>query len=152
MTKTTQERFESNFIKSDGCWEWGASKDKKGYGRFRFAGRKQLVHRVAYQLYIGEIPSGMCVCHHCDNPSCVNPSHLFVGTQADNIRDRDSKGRGYDRHGEKHGKAKLTASQVIDIRKRHGDGERDADLARQYGVTQTAIYCIVRYLSWTQLV
>ena len=152
MRETIQERFESKFTKSDGCWEWEAGKVRNGYGTFRIAERKQRAHRVAYQLYVGEIPDGMYVCHRCDNPSCVNPEHLFLGTNADNVHDRENKGRGKyvipDNSGEKNSSAKLTCAQVVEIWARHSDGERVVNLAKEFGVSQSAIYKIVYGLTW----
>ena len=117
MIGTILERFESKFAKSDGCWRWIAYKNNDGYGKFMIDGRSQSAHRVAYQLYVGGIPPGMCVCHRCDNPCCVNPAHLFLGTISDNMRDCDNKGRrigkGGGVSGEKHWNAKLTEAQII---------------------------------------
>ena len=153
MTGTVQERFEAKFTKSEGCWEWNAYKDRVGYGTFRIAERHQMAHRVAYQLYVGEIPAGLCVCHHCDNPRCVNPAHLFLGTQADNMRDRENKGRGVfpGLSGENHGSAKLTEAQVIEIRAKYGEGARQVDLAKEFGVTQSIISMIVCGRVWTKI-
>lgn len=78
----------------DECWCWTASRLPSGYGRVRFEKKSTYAHRVAWILTHGPIPEGMVVCHHCDNPPCCNPKHLFVGTQADNVHDRDRKGRG----------------------------------------------------------
>lgn len=78
---------------SDGCWLWNGLLNRKGYGSFRFRGKQQCAHRVAYKLLVGEIPGGLFVCHSCDTPACVNPKHLWLGTAADNNRDRDIKGR-----------------------------------------------------------
>lgn len=75
------------------CWPWMAGKNDNGYGRLRFKGRTTYAHRAAYELAVGVIPEGMFVCHTCDNPPCVNPGHLFVGTALDNNRDRIAKGR-----------------------------------------------------------
>lgn len=82
------------------CWEWCAAKDKDGYGTFQFAGvdgkskrEKRRAHRVSYEIFHGEIPSGMIVCHRCDNSSCVNPSHLYLGTTSDNVADRVARKR-----------------------------------------------------------
>lgn len=90
------ERFEAKVYAepSCGCWLWGGSLDGDGYGMFRSKGRVERSHRVAWQLYRGEIPPGICVLHRCDNPTCVNLDHLFLGTKADNAWDRAKKGRG----------------------------------------------------------
>lgn len=149
MMETVMERFEAKIDKSTGCWEWKASKDKDGYGRFRFSGRSQKASRVAWMLYVGEIPSGMLVCHHCDNPGCVNPAHLFLGTDAANTRDKYDKGRGVT--GEKNGRAKLTVEQVIEIRSKYATGEHQRSLAAQYGVAYQHISLIVRRVNWTHL-
>lgn len=151
MRKNDKESFESHFIKTNGCWEWQGHKDHGGYIRIRFCGRREFVHRLSYQFYVGEIPKGMCVCHHCDNRCCVNPSHLFLGTQLDNVHDRDMKGRGADRHGENHHLSKFTEQQVIDIRRRYNDGECMSILAKEHGVTYGAIYAVVRRRNWTHI-
>ncbi len=76
-----------------GCWLWTAGMRLNGYGQVKIRRVNQLAHRVSYQVHVGPMPEGMCVCHKCDVPCCVNPDHLFLGTQADNMRDRDRKGR-----------------------------------------------------------
>ena len=86
-------RFWEKVNKTKGCWEWTASKTGSGYGKIMYNGRLQGAHRVALMLEGTEIPNGICVCHHCDNPSCVRPDHLFLGTHADNTRDMMEKGR-----------------------------------------------------------
>lgn len=95
MAKTLKERFEEKYkIVASGCWEWQYSVNKKGYGMFGIAtSTTQLAHRVSFTLYKGDIPEGLFVLHHCDNPKCVNPEHLFLGTNTDNMRDAKAKGR-----------------------------------------------------------
>ena len=87
------ERFWSKVEKTDGCWIWMASRDPKGYGTFGFEGRVHKAHRVAYILAFGEVPNGAHVLHSCDNPHCVNPSHLRPGTHTDNMQDKVLRGR-----------------------------------------------------------
>ena len=151
VARTIQERFEDKYRESEGCWEWIAGKLPNGYGQFWIAGREQLAHRVAYGLYVNEIPAGLCVCHRCDNPGCVNPAHLFLGTLADNSRDRENKGRGADRSGEKSGTAKLTKEQVVEIRTMYSEGATQNDIAKEFGVSRPTISHIVCRLAWSKI-
>ena len=132
--KTMLERFESKFVKSKGCWEWQAAINN-GYGWFA-AKKPTRAHRVAWQLYKGAIPEGMCVLHKCDNKKCVRPSHLFLGSQLDNIEDMRTKGRagckGYRR-------GRLTWQQVCEIRKSQ---ETQRILAQKYKMNQPDISSI----------
>lgn len=158
-------RFREKYVITEsGCWEWVASTVPKGYGVIWFQGRQQYAHRVSYQLHTGDIPDDLFVLHRCDNPKCVNPKHLFVGTAAENTADMMNKGRhrtnpaigdrnAMRRHkgllsGEKNGFAKLTREQVALIRELHRNGAKQVDLATQFGVNQPHISRIVRGEVW----
>lgn len=138
---------------ANGCIEWNTV-GRGGYGRLivgsRTDGSRRTVsaHRYAYEIFVGPIPSGKVVCHRCDNRRCVNPKHLFLGTQQENIADRESKGRNVVSRGEANGQAKLTAAQVLEIRN-SADGCRR--LATQYGVDKKAIQRIRRGEQWASV-
>lgn len=131
----------------DGCWEWTGSFNDKGYGKVRVDGRMVRAHRVAWELAHGplSLPADATVCHRCDNPACVRPDHLFLGTQLDNIRDRDAKGRAA--RGAQTGAAKLSDEDVRAIRAAAGDLSGRA-LARRYGVSHVVVQGILRGESW----
>ena len=128
-----------------GCWEWLGSCNRRGYGRW-YEGGEVLAHRYFYEQHVGPIPEGMCVCHRCDNPKCVNPDHLFLGTHRDNMEDCVRKGR--QATGERNGQAKLTTAMVREIRERAAHGESGSSLGRSYGVRQTSIWKIVNGQHW----
>lgn len=99
---------------TSGCLEWQGAKNRSGYGVINCGDRTRLAHRVAYRLYVGPVPDGMQVCHSCDNPSCVNPDHLWAGTNMDNVKDRDQKGR--QPKGMNHGKVKFPTEVIEAVR------------------------------------
>lgn len=133
-----------------GCWEWQGSKDKKGYGRININKRPVLTHRFAWELENGPIPDGKDVLHSCDNPCCVNPSHLFLGTNDDNIADKVDKGR--QERGSGHHRAKLTENQVIEIRRRYALGNiSHSQLAAEYGVCRMAVTDIISRRNWAHI-
>lgn len=94
MPKTIEDRFWAKVDRGDGCWRWTAGCDSSGYGSLKTGQTKVSAHRLSWQLHHGPVPPGQNVLHRCDNPRCVRPSHLFLGTQADNIADMLAKGRG----------------------------------------------------------
>ena len=153
------ERFWAKVNKKsdDECWEWTASGSNKGYGRIRVKGKMYKAHRVSWTIHQGEIPEhnsyhGMCVCHKCDNPSCVNPAHLFLGTNKENAEDRKRKERGEAFPGEKNGSHKLTEKQVVEIREKYIPYKYILrQLAEEYGVHLTEIHHIVKYKKWKHI-
>lgn len=148
------ERFWSYVDRSNGeldCWMWTGPLRGNGYGRLKIRGKENPVHRFSWELHNGPIPDGLIVCHHCDTPLCVNPHHLFVGTTADNLADRNAKGRAVYHSGSKNGAAKLTEANVRVIRAKHSVGTTNAALAREFNVTPGAISLIVRRKNWRHL-
>jgi hypothetical protein len=155
-TIPAEERFWAKVDKSDGddsCWIWKAGIRKDGYGVFHPSAlnRNKVAHRFAYELTYGEIPDGLLACHKCDNHKCVNPKHIFLGTQRDNMRDMLAKGRNGTKRvtGESHHKAKLSNEKISYIRNRYAVGDiKQKDLAKEFGVSQTNISCIIRRTGW----
>ncbi len=133
--------------KSDECWEWLASKNNKGYGLISVKGRLRLVHRMVWSLVIGPVPDGLCVLHKCDNPGCVNPEHLFLGTHADNMADMARKHRSI--IGEKNPHAKLTVEEVEAIRTECAKpGVTQASVAAALSVSRQQISHIILGQNW----
>ena len=130
------------------CWEWTAKKTR-GYGYFSSKGKSYRAARWIYQRLTGEqLSEDVVVMHKCDNPSCVNPSHLKVGTHSENTRDMVAKKRNPNRTGERHPLAKIVAADVIVIRKRAAMGESRASIAKDYPVRRTQIDKIVNKKNW----
>lgn len=152
--------FWSRVVKGDGCWEWTGARSG-GYGTVAVGGRTVKAHRVSWEMTFGAIPDGLCVLHRCDNPGCVRPDHLFLGTVDDNNKDRAAKGRSrgvFDssaghpakkRRGEKHWQARLSDDDVRAIRARRASGALCDDIARDYGVNPATISRIARGV-WRQ--
>jgi hypothetical protein len=151
--KRTFPRFLSKIDRSAGprgCWLWLKSASWDGYGYFRFMGKVMLAHRVAYSLRHGEVPpSDTCVLHSCDNPSCVNPRHLFLGTRLDNNVDRESKGRGNHPKGRCNGNSKLRESDVRWIRRLYWKySVSQQEIANRFSISTGPVYQIVHYRTW----
>ena len=151
------KRFWPKVCVREKCWEWIASKNTDGYGllmcRNKAAGfpRKLLrAHTVSWEIHFGAIPKGMHVLHTCDNPGCVNPGHLFLGTHQDNMRDMKEKGRapGASSPGDKHPRAILSSEVVKSLRDRHSKGERIVALARDTGYRYATVWAAVRGVNW----
>lgn len=138
--------------KSDGCWIWtgGAC---RGYGLFKMGGRSYRAPKFSWRLAFGEVPPGLFVCHSCDNPACVNPAHLFLGTHDDNMRDMVSKKRatGCPLRGEQSPSSKLTSAQVIEIRAAKAAGMAYRPLCRLYGISYNTAWCVVNRRTWTHV-
>lgn len=149
---TYQEKFWLFVDKTDSCWIWTGPIGWGGYGVFRRHGKTEFAHRISYFVANREYPDNLIVCHKCDNPICVNPNHLFVGTHADNVHDMMRKGRSNQARGESSGKAKLSRHDVFDIRRRFKkDGKTAVELASEYGVNKENIYRIAYRQSWKWL-
>lgn len=162
-------RFENGYTPepTTGCWLWFRHADRKWYGRIFDAthGGNRYAHRVSYEIHRDPIPEGMCVCHKCDTPACVNPGHLFVGTKKDNTQDMVRKGRTNSRQmaeimrrriangwrGEGVPTSKLTDAQVLEIRERVARDEPRREVAATFGVTLSLVSQIVNGKVWTHL-
>jgi len=149
------ERFWAKVDKECECWNWTGCL-RRGYGIFWFNGTDRRAHRYSYIIHhpltfdLLEHPD-ICVCHKCDNPKCVNPAHLFLGSNADNMDDKMEKGRSADKKGEKNGRAILTETQVREIRSRYLAGISRRQLEIEYGIKKTTIYKIISRKSWKHL-
>ena len=150
MTPLEIAKFWSQVKRTSGCWLWLGSCFKNKYGRFRTGGKNCLTHRLAFELINGYDPGSYCVLHHCDNPKCVNPAHLFTGTQKDNLADMDKKGRrkNPDICGRKNPNAKLTIQNVRYIKQ---SNKSHAELSREFNVTSSTIGYIRRGKSWRHI-
>jgi hypothetical protein len=135
------------------CLLWqGATSGKSKYGQIRIDGQKQRCHRVSYQLHKGDIPEGMIVMHSCDTPLCINPSHLSLGTQVENMADMRSKGREHHNQGDGNGRSSLCAADAADIRasyQRYSRNFGSTALAKKYGVSDQAILDVVSGKTWS---
>jgi hypothetical protein len=147
--KTAKDRFEKKFLVTPGCWLWQKGK-RNGYGQFDLKGKTVSPHRASYEFYVGKIPDGLRVLHKCDNPPCVNPDHLFLGTDRDNVADCIKKGRAKRLRflGGENGRAKLTQESALKIR---ADKRKLIEIAADYGVTSTTVCDIKAGRRWKHI-
>lgn len=135
------------------CWEWQGARNHQGYGNFSINRKPYIAHRIAYKLRYKNDPQQLQVCHKCDNPSCCNPTHLFLGTNLDNVKDRDMKGRqsktSLFKKGEMNPRAKLTSADVAKIRAKYKEYEYGyKKLAKEFNSHYANIRRIVKGLQW----
>lgn len=149
--KTLEERFWEKVDKSGDCWMWMACRDQRGYGQFALgAGQRDnstKAHRLAWEIVNRtSVPKGMCVCHTCDNPPCVNPAHLFLASHSENMLDKAAKGRAYSMPRAINHMSKLTPEQVTELKARYAaGGVTQYQLAEEFGMTQPGISYIIRH-------
>lgn len=147
------ERFHEkwNYNVENGCWEWIAATMGKGYGFIKIPKtRKQIgAHRLSYLIHQGDIPEGMLVCHTCDNVKCVKPSHLFLGTQSDNLQDMKNK----DRHlkGDRNSRSKLNDDIVRQIHKLSSEGLSQGKIAKIFKLSQSTVWKILKGKRWVHI-
>lgn len=140
-------------VTESGCWLWLGPVNWAGYGRATFCNKSRSVHRVSWEVTYGSIPIGLCVLHKCDVPCCINPSHLFLGTMRDNFHDMVRKGRQKltPPAGERNGHAKLTTTEVLEIRALADSGWSNESLMEKFSIKRSQIHAIRHRYSWSHL-
>lgn len=146
LNKKQLNKFWGKVQKTNGCWNWIGALTQKGYGNFRYGYKQLRVHRLSWMMHNGKISKDLLVCHSCDNPKCVNPKHLFLGTHSDNRLDMYKKGR-RKMFGENHPRAKLKKADVIDIRNLYKNNPRSL-LAKQFNTSISNIGLVINYKRW----
>jgi DNA-binding XRE family transcriptional regulator len=152
MAGKPKQPLETRFMgkvdkQENGCWLWTGYKMPKGYGMFRFADGHKLAHRVSYSLFVGELDAEKEVMHKCDNPSCVNPKHLLLGTHLQNMQDAKQKAR--NAYGERHGRSVLTEEMVKRIKQSMGRTQKE--IGKDFGVSQTTVWEIKTGRKWAHV-
>jgi hypothetical protein len=164
---TLEERFYAKVEKIEGgCWLWIGRLNRSGYGDLYYDGKKRRAHRISYEIHVGEVPDGMFVCHSCDVPMCVNPAHLWIGTNEENMRDmvakgrhktaarmaikNVSKGKNYNA-GERNARAKLKEADVLQVINLCSQGKTRKYIANQFGVSASLISEIRNGKRWAHL-
>jgi hypothetical protein len=142
--------FWNKVDKTESCWNWKGATARGGYGNASLKGRPKAAHRLAWIITYGDIPDGLCVCHHCDNHLCVRPDHLFLGTFSDNTKDMFRKHRDNHAKGER-GKAKLKEAEVVQIKRKLLNGETPSSIAPQFNISSSEIEHIKYGHSWKHI-
>jgi len=147
------KRFLSKIKKDGQCIIWTGNTDSYGYGLMRIGKGREKAHRLSFKIHNGEIPKNMCVCHACDNPLCVNPLHLWLGTQSENLKDMKSKGRasGFKGKGESRYQSRLKENDILQIKGLSFEGLNRSSIARIFGVAPGTISAVVRNKTWTHV-
>lgn len=152
--RLAKDRFFEKVRKTDNCWIWTGGKYYNGYGQFFQNPNKIVAHRFSYILHYGEISKDLMVCHKCDNRECVNPHHLFLGTQSDNIKDMVNKGRQVktSRVGEINGNSKINEKTVKEIRRLYRETDMGARLiGLKFGLSETQTFRVIKGESWKNI-
>lgn len=146
------DRFWRKVKKTKDCWLWIANKSNRNYGMFAINNKKVSAHRYSYKYHYGSIPNGLYICHKCDNPPCVNPKHLYAGTQSDNLKDAANKNRRVytSRQGSKNNLSKLKEIDVLKIRSL-SKNKTYKEIANMFNVDPTNIGYIIRRRTWTHI-
>jgi len=151
MLEKMDERFITKVNKTATCWLWTGGLDSWNYGNYRLNGKCVKAHRYSYMINKGNIPEGMLIRHTCDEPKCVNPSHLILGTHQDNMNDRNQRNRQARNKGEKSGNAKANNDIVKEIRILYGFGFTHIELANKYNIGRTSVGLIINKKAWSHI-
>ena len=143
--------MDSTEISASGCWEWKKRIHDGGYGVVSLNGRLEQAHRASWMVFVGEIPQGMQVNHRCHNRSCINPEHLYIGTQTENMKDMKDAGRENRATGERNGNARLTKGMVLSIKLLLKEGKKSKEIASVFGVAPTTVSAIKNKKIWLGL-
>ena len=151
--KSLRQRLLSNYSVVGTCWIWLGGLFPNGYGQIRPTGENSTgTHRASWRVHYGDIPEGLLVCHSCDTKACINPRHLFLGTQKDNISDMINKGRRCDNSGERNYQTHLTDKDVRRMRSLRSGGMKLLELSSEFGVSDTSVSSICRRKSWRHVI